>query len=196
MAEAQAALPGARVVDLPGRMVMPGLLDVHNHFVWAGRAELYELFVPPVFTLNQVLEAVRDAASKKAPGDWLVGGIWGLNLIGQLNAAARAQLDKAAGGRPVMLRDDSHHNRFVSSAALAAAGITGQTPNPPHGEIVRDSRTGEATGLLLEGASRTPNRLKPRENQQGGGEEDEEKNSPPPRLVCSSGALGVRRRRC
>jgi predicted amidohydrolase YtcJ len=153
LAEAQAALPGARVVNLPGRMVMPGMLDVHSHFVWAGRAELYELFVPPVFTLDQVLAAVRDAASKKAPGDWVVGGIWGANLIGQLDAAARARLDEAAGGRPVMLRDDSHHNRFVSSAALSAAGITRQTPNPPHGEIVRDPRTGEATGLLLEGAS-------------------------------------------
>jgi predicted amidohydrolase YtcJ len=153
LADALAAAPEATVVDLPGRMVMPGLLDVHNHFVWAGRAELYELFVPPVLGLDQVLDAVRAAAAGKAPGEWVVGGIWGSGLIGELDAAARARLDEAAGGRPVMLRDDSHHNRFASSAALALAGITRDTPNPLNGEIVRHAATGEPTGLLLESAS-------------------------------------------
>lgn len=150
--EAQAALPGARVVNLPGAMVVPGLVDVHNHFVWAGRAELYEMFVPPVFSLDQVLAAVREAASRKAPGEWIVGGIWGSSLMDQLDHAARERLDAAAGGRPVMLRDDSHHNRFVSSAALAEAGIARDTADPANGCIVRDPATGEATGLLLEAA--------------------------------------------
>lgn len=153
LADALVAAPDAKVVDLPGRMVMPGLLDVHNHFVWAGRADLYELFVPPVFTLDQALAAVKDAAAKKAPDEWVVGGIWGSGLIGQLDRAARERLDEAGGGRPVMLRDDSHHNRFVSSAALALAGIERDTPSPLNGEIVRDPTTGEPTGLLLESAS-------------------------------------------
>jgi predicted amidohydrolase YtcJ len=109
--------------------------------------------VPPVFTLDQLLAAVEDAAARKAPVEWLVGGIWGSGLIGQLDATARMRLDEAAGGRPVMLRDDSHHNRFCSSAALALAGITRDTPNPLNGEIVRDPDNGEPTGLLLESAS-------------------------------------------
>ncbi|WP_010460867.1 amidohydrolase [Acidovorax radicis] len=150
--EAQAALPDAQVVDLPGAMVVPGLLDVHNHFVWAGRAELYEMFVPPFFSLDQVLAAVRGAAAGKAPGEWIVGGIWGSSLMDQLDQKARQRLDEAAGGRPVMLRDDSHHNRFVSSAALEAAGIQDDTPDPTNGRIVRDPATGAATGLLLEAA--------------------------------------------
>lgn len=150
--EARQALPQAAVVRLPGEMVTPGLIDVHNHFVWAGRAELYEVFVPPVFSLDQVLDAVRAAAAGKAPGEWIVGGIWGSALIGEIDGQARRRLDEAAGGRPVMLRDDSHHNRFVSSAALAAAGIGEDTPDPVNGRIVRDPSTGEATGLLLEAA--------------------------------------------
>lgn len=150
--EARQALPQAAVVQLPGEMVTPGLVDVHNHFVWAGRAELYEVFVPPVFSLDQVLESVREAAKSKAPGEWIVGGIWGSALIGQIDCQARHRLDEAAGGRPVMLRDDSHHNRFVSSAALAAAGIGDDTPDPVNGRIVRDPASGEATGLLLEAA--------------------------------------------
>lgn len=150
--DARQALPQADVVRLPGEMVTPGLIDVHNHFVWAGRAELYEVFVPPVFSLDQVLDAVRAAAAGKAPGEWIVGGIWGSALIGEIDCNARRRLDEAAGGRPVMLRDDSHHNRFVSSAALAAAGIAEDTPDPVNGRIMRDATTGEATGLLLEAA--------------------------------------------
>jgi predicted amidohydrolase YtcJ len=152
MEDARHALPDAPIERLPGEMVTPGLLDVHNHFVWAGRAELYELFVPPVFSLEQVLEAVRETATRKAPGEWIVGGIWGSALIGQIDRSARLRLDEAAGGRPVMLRDDSHHNRFVSTAALTAACIGHDTPDPTNGTIVRDPTTGEATGLLLEAA--------------------------------------------
>jgi predicted amidohydrolase YtcJ len=153
VAQARAAVPGAREIDLQGRMVVPGLIDVHNHFVWAGRAELYETGFPPILALAQVLDLVRAAAAKKAPGEWIVGGIWGSRLLPELTPAARHALDEAAGGRPVMLRDDSHHNRWVSSAALVLAGIDASTPNPPGGEIVRDPSTGEATGLLKEGAS-------------------------------------------
>lgn len=153
LAQVRAAVPGVREVDLHGRMVMPGLIDVHNHFVWAGRAELYETGFAPILSLAQVLELVRTAAASKAPGEWIVGGIWGSSLLPELTPAARRALDEAAGGRPVMLRDDSHHNRWVSSAALALAGVDAATPNPTGGEIVRDPATGEATGLLKEGAS-------------------------------------------
>ncbi|KQV90487.1 amidohydrolase [Rhizobacter sp. Root1221] len=153
LAQARAAVPGAREIDLRGRMVMPGLIDVHNHFVWAGRAELYETGFPPILPLAQVLDMVCTAAATKAPGEWIVGGIWGSRLLPELTPAARLALDEAAGNRPVMLRDDSHHNRWVSSAALVLAGIDASTPNPPGGEIVRDPASGEATGLLKEGAS-------------------------------------------
>lgn len=153
LAQVRATVPGVREVDMQGRMVMPGLIDVHNHFVWAGRAELYETGFAPILPLAQVLDLVRATAAKKAPGEWIVGGIWGSNLLPELTSGARLALDEAAGGRPVMLRDDSHHNRWVSSAALALAGIDAATPNPPGGEIVRDPATAAATGLLKEGAS-------------------------------------------
>ncbi|HUG21067.1 amidohydrolase [Piscinibacter sp.] len=151
--EVAATAPGLPRVDARGCMVMPGLIDVHNHFVWAGRAELYEVNFPPILTLAQVLAAVRAAAAKKVPGEWIVGGIFGSGLLAELTSDARRALDEAGGGRPVMLRDDSHHNRWVSSAALALAGIDAKTADPVNGEIVRDPATGEATGLLKEAAS-------------------------------------------
>jgi predicted amidohydrolase YtcJ len=152
-APVRAAAPRAREIDLRGRMVMPGLIDVHNHFVWAGRAELYETTFAPTLTLDEVLERVRQTAAAKAPHEWIVGGIVGSGVVGQLDLAARRRLDEAAGGRPVMLRDDSHHNRWVSAAALELSGIAAGTPNPVNGEIRRDPATGEATGLLQESAS-------------------------------------------
>jgi hypothetical protein len=152
--EACAAVPSAtRTVDLRGRMVMPGIIDVHNHFLWAGQAELYETNFAPTLSLAQVLERVREAAAKEPADGWIVGGIWGSGLFGELTREARTLLDEAAGGRPVMLRDDSHHNRWVSTAALRLAGIDAGTPDPLNGEIVRDPATGEPTGLLMESAS-------------------------------------------
>ena len=91
-AEVRAAAPGANVVDAGGRMLMPGLIGIHNHFVWAGRAELYETSFPPVLSLDQVLDLVRGAAAKKAPGEWIVGGIFGSGLLGELTAEARGRL--------------------------------------------------------------------------------------------------------
>ena len=153
-AEVRAATQAdAQVIDLAGRMVMPGIIDIHNHFVWAGRAELYEASFPPFLRLEQVLEQVRITAAQRPADGWVVGGIWGSGLMPELTAQARLALDQAAGGRPVMLRDDSQHNRWVNTAALQRAGIGADTPNPKNGEIVRDKLTGEATGLLLEGAS-------------------------------------------
>ena len=89
LAQARAAVPGAREIDLRGRMVMPGLIDVHNHFVFAGRSELYETLFPPILPLAQVLDLVRAAAAGKAPGEWIVGGIWSSGLLPELTPAAR-----------------------------------------------------------------------------------------------------------
>ena len=142
----------AEMIDLQGRMLMPGMADIHNHFLIAGRAELYEVNFLPNTSLDEMIERVREAA-KDAPIDrWITGGIWGSNMFDQLTYEARLRLDEAAGGRPVMLTDDSHHNRWLNAAGLKACGIDDDTPNPPNGTIVRRPETGEATGLLLEAA--------------------------------------------
>lgn len=144
--------PQTRIIDLRNKMAMPGIIDVHNHLFFAGRAALFETRFAPNLTLNEILDEVREAASKQPPDGWVIGGIWGSGLLSELTIQARHALDDAADGRPVMLRDDSHHNRWVNTAALRLAGIDLTTPDPANGEIVRDEVTGEATGLLLEAA--------------------------------------------
>ncbi|TCO59876.1 amidohydrolase [Actinocrispum wychmicini] len=145
--------PDTEVVDLGGAFVMPGFVDVHNHHSFAGRAALFELNFGGDASFAQILDAVRSHARDLGPDEWVVGGAWASTLVGTLSpAAARHALDEASGGRPVVLADDSRHCRWVNSRALAIAGITAATPDPPNGVIVRDPVDGTPTGLLLEAA--------------------------------------------
>ncbi|MDC2952447.1 amidohydrolase [Streptomyces heilongjiangensis] len=145
--------PDTRIVDLGGRFVMPGLVDVHAHPYMAGRAELRELIVHPALGLDDVLAAVRERAAHTAAGEWILGGSVGSHLLTGLDGTALAALDAAAGDHPVMLRDDSVHNRWLNTHALHLAGISSSTPDPEGGRIERDPATGEPVGLLVEGAA-------------------------------------------
>ncbi|GER23152.1 amidohydrolase [Zafaria cholistanensis] len=149
--EAAALAAGAaEVVDLEGRYVMPGLLDVHNHHMLAGQMDLFELDAPPTLGLDGFLEAIAAYASGLGPEEWVVGGNWGSGLLPELNTPeALARLDAATGGRPALLKDDSKHNRWANSKALELAGIGGGTPDPEGGQILRDA-SGRATGVLIE----------------------------------------------
>ncbi len=146
--------PGTRMVDLGGGMLLPGIVDVHNHHLRGGQADLYELKLLPTMSLDAVLEAVRARCATTKPGEWVFGGIWGSQLVEVIGrASSLAALDAVSGAHLVMLRDDSQHNRWVNSRALELIGIDDGTPDPPDGQILRDAETGAATGLLLERAS-------------------------------------------
>lgn len=142
------------VRDLQGAVVIPGLVDVHNHHLLAGEVELFRLSFPPTASFDEVLEYIREFSKGLGPDEWVIGESFGSLLIDKFSTAeARRQVDEAAGGRPVALTDDSHHNKFANTRALELAGITPESVAPPGGEIVRDPETGELTGLLYEGAT-------------------------------------------
>jgi predicted amidohydrolase YtcJ len=146
--------PATAIVDLQGRMAMPGITDIHTHMLMGGQAELFDLTFPSSFNVDQICAAVRARAEKAAPGAWIVGAQWGTDKLPSLNtAAALAKLDEAALGHPVLLRDDSYHNRWCSSEALRRCGVTLDTPNPTNGEIGRDPETGALTGMMIEAAA-------------------------------------------
>ena len=142
-----------RIIDLKGCMVMPGINDVHVHPMLGGRADLYECNFLPTLSLEEVLAAVRADARKAKPGAWIVGGSWGSNFTTALSSLETLRaLDEASEGHPVLLRDDSVHNRWVNSAAMKLAGIDSSTPDPVGGIIVRDEATRAPVGLLFESA--------------------------------------------
>lgn len=145
--------PRTEVRDMGGAFVLPGLVDVHNHHSLAGRSELFELSFPASAGLDRILDAVHDHAAGLDENAWVIGGSWGSTLVDALGTeGARRRLDRAAGGRPVLLSDDGRHSRWVSSKALELAGIDRDTADPPGGRIMRDPDTGAPNGILLEAA--------------------------------------------
>ena len=146
--------PDTRVVDLHGAMMMPGIVDDHTHMMMGGRAELYELRFASTANFETMIQRVREAAAKTRADAWIIGGQWGSDQLGKLNSLeALAALDEASQGRPVMLRDDTYHNRWANSEAMRRAGITKDSANPAKGSIERDPATGKATGVMIETAA-------------------------------------------
>ncbi|MBN9156516.1 amidohydrolase [Microbacterium sp.] len=143
---------GTRVLELGGAAVYPGFVDVHNHHALAGRTELFELTLPPSLTLDEILDRVREKAATLPEDAWIIGGVVASTLLPSLQSTAvRLRLDEAAGGRPVVIAEDSRHNRWASSRALELAGITPDTI-PAGGVTILDPDDGTPTGVLLEAA--------------------------------------------
>lgn len=146
--------PDTKRVELAGRMAMPGFIDVHNHILMAGQSALYEMQFPYSASVDEICDHVRAQAERTPPGQWVVGNAWGGDMIPTLNKeASLARLDAASPNHPVMLRDESMHNRWVNTAAMRKAGISDNIKAPPQGSFGRDPATGRLTGLLIEAAS-------------------------------------------
>lgn len=145
---AAAAGPDAERVDARGATVTPGLVDAHLHLLaWARSLE--EVALDDAASAAAVAERVARAAAR-GPGV-VVGRGWAPHAWP--DRPHRALLDRAAPGRVVLLHSRDFHAMWVSGAALAAAGITRDTPDPPGGVIERDA-AGEPTGVLREHAVR------------------------------------------
>ncbi|MCA6998367.1 amidohydrolase [Dickeya solani] len=143
--------PNTKVVDLKGGMAMPGINDVHAHPLDGGYEDLFSCNFPSKSSLDDILKQVAECAKQVGPGEWVIGSSWGSPRMSELMTAdALAKLDKVSNGRPVILRDDSYHNRWINSEAMRLANITAQSVSPAGGVIVKDAVTGEPTGLLQE----------------------------------------------
>ncbi|MHA6894533.1 amidohydrolase [Ralstonia pseudosolanacearum] len=141
--------PATQVVDLHGAMVVPGLNDVHAHPIEGAYEALYHCAIPPAGDLDAVLAAVRACAARAQPDDWIVGGPWSSALLGVLEKSdSLAALDRASKRLPVLLRDDTFHNRWANSVVLQRAGIGPGTAAPAGGAYVMTD--GKPTGLIKE----------------------------------------------
>jgi predicted amidohydrolase YtcJ len=141
-----------KVIDAEGRTIVPGFIDSHIH----PRAQFDEMgpfgrldLTPEagVFTRADLYAKLRAKIAVTPRGQLIVGSRYQDDLIGGHPTAA--ELDAIAPNHPVILVHSSGHRRSVNSLALAAAGITDATPNPPGGAIERDA-DGRATGIILE----------------------------------------------
>lgn len=141
------------VIDLQGRMLLPGFHDLHTHPLKAGIMNRLECRLPFRATLQQAADSVGRCATALQPGEWIRGGQWAGELLVAENEMDKAILDRVAPDNPVFLWDEGLHNAWLNSAALDALGIDSATSNPTAGTIVSAAETGEPTGLLLEQAA-------------------------------------------
>ncbi len=140
-----------RVVDLQGRMVMPGIHDAHTHLLWAGLQLNYGCQFPSDATLKDVLAMLRECAAEQPEDEWLVAGLFRYDQFPG-NKPHRSHLDEIFPDTPVYLREGTFHHALVNTRALELAGIDENTPAPYGGEIPKDE-TGRLTGELVETAT-------------------------------------------
>ena len=148
-----AAMKGPRteVVDLQGRLVLPGFNDAHVHLM-EGALSLDRVDLIEDDSLAAVQARIRDFAARVAKATpWVVGRGW---LYGSFPGGlpTKEQLDAVVSDRPAYMECYDGHTGWANSKALALAGITRETKDPKDGLIVRDAKTGEPTGALKEGA--------------------------------------------
>jgi predicted amidohydrolase YtcJ len=147
------------VVDLLGRMVMPGIHDAHTHLEWAGIFMHHECALPYNATPEMIVETLMDCDIRR-PGNWITTGLYS-PFIFENGRPDNTFLDEAFPNTPVYLTDFSAHHGLANTKALELAGITVTTSDPEGGIIVRDPETGAATGELVETANSVMQRVIP-----------------------------------
>jgi len=151
--------PKTRVVDAKGRRVVPGFIDSHTHMTMGGlnllAVDLRKTKDPADFTRQ-----LAAFAKTRPAGNWLTDGAWDHEQWSPPLLPTREMLDPATGDRPACLARQDGHMIACNSLALAKAGITRATPDPPGGMIVRDP-SGEPTGVLKDAAMDAIARVRP-----------------------------------
>lgn len=170
--------PETQVIELRGRFAMPGFIEGHGHYMGLGRARQI-LDLSKVANWGEVVTMVAGAVDKAQPGEWIFGRGWHQDKWDSVPEDAvdgvprNDSLNAVSPDNPVALGHASGHAAFYNDAALEAAGIDDETPDPPGGTIVR-APDGRATGLMRETAQRLLNeaigiyqgRLTPEEMEQ------------------------------
>ena len=150
-AELRDRLPGAEVLHLPGRLVVPGFTDAHVHPPFAGR-DLGNVWLHDLGGREEYLAVVGAYAADHPEAPWILGGGWAMEHFPG-GTPHRSDLDALVPDRPGFLYNRDVHGAWVNSRTLELAGIDRDTPDPPDGRIERDPATGEPTGMLHEGAA-------------------------------------------
>ena len=144
------------VIDLADRLVIPGFIEGHGHYLSFGRAQQI-LDLTDAKTWQDILAKVSAAVDQAQPGEWIFGRGWHQEKWQSLppgsveGVPTNQSLNAISGQNPVYLTHASGHAAFANSAALAAAGIDNSTADPAGGTIIRDANK-LATGLLRENA--------------------------------------------
>jgi len=139
-----------RVIDLGGRLLLPGFTDCHIHFM-DGSLGLTQVILNGAATMAEIQKRVKEYATAHPNETWITGMGWSYPTFAPTGLPDKKFLDEVVSDRPIYLVAFDGHSSWANSKALAMAGIKRETPDPPNGKIVRDN-DGEATGALKESA--------------------------------------------
>lgn len=140
-----------RVVDLKGRLAVPGFIDDHTHFIESG-FHLLSVDLRDAESPEEFARRIRDHAAKLPAGRWILGGDWDHERWPEAHLPTRQMIDQYTPKNPVFVQRLDGHMALANTAALRLAGITRDTKDPAGGTIVRDPSTGEPTGVLKDEA--------------------------------------------
>jgi predicted amidohydrolase YtcJ len=141
-----------KVIDAQGHLLLPGFTDSHIHFL-DGALSLQHVQLDDAKNLEEIQKRLKEYASAHPEEKWILGRGWSYPVFAPSGLPDKKDLDAIIPDRPVYLEGFDGHTWWANSKALETAGITRQTPDPPGGTIVRDPKTGEATGAIKEDAA-------------------------------------------
>jgi predicted amidohydrolase YtcJ len=155
--------PSTRVIDLKGRLAIPGFIEGHGHFTELGASKMM-LDLRDAKNWDEIVARVASAAREAKPGTWILGSgfhqaKWDRPPAPNVRGfPVQDSLSRVSPNNPVWLRHASGHAGFANAEALREAGVTRNTPDPVGGEILRD-QLGNPTGLLNERAQELVERV-------------------------------------
>ena len=145
---AKLAGPATRRLDLRGKTVIPGLIDNHAHFIRAAEHWHQEMRLDAITSRKQAVKMLGERVRAARPGDWIVtlGGWSEEQFTDEPRGFPLEELDRVAPNNPVVLQAVYNHS-YLNTAALKAAKIDENTPDPRGGRIERDA-SGKPTGIV------------------------------------------------
>jgi predicted amidohydrolase YtcJ len=152
---------GTKVINAGGKLVLPGFVDCHIHFI-DGSFSLGRVNLEGAKDPSEIQKRLREYAAEHPGDDWILGRGWNYAMFGPEALPHKKYLDELFPNRPVFLEGYDGHTYWANSKALAMAGIVRETAAPPNGAIVRDPKTGEATGALKEAAQELVAKIVPK----------------------------------
>ncbi|HEY6089010.1 MAG TPA: amidohydrolase [Gemmatimonadaceae bacterium] len=144
------ASPSARVIDLHGATVLPGIIDAHAHLLGLGNT-LRRVNVAGTTSYDEVIERVKAWSKDVKPGQWIVGRGWDQNRWASKEFPSHAALSRAFPNNPVVLTRIDGHALLANARAMELAGVTAATTDPSGGRIIRLA-SGSPSGVFVDNA--------------------------------------------
>lgn len=142
--------PQTRIIDAQGKLLLPGFNDAHVHFVDGGD-HLQAVQLKDAATQQEFARRIEQRAKTTPKGEWIIGGDWDEQRWSPPDLPTKDLVDPVTPNTPVWVNRYDGHESLANSVTLKLANITAKTPDPPGGQIVRDSQ-GNPTGILRDAA--------------------------------------------